>query len=145
MTTQPDTTRTSTKRLTATAAALAAAGLAVLAPSTASAAIDQNPNAIPFGPAICEGGLTPGVAYSPTEPATVGMDLESGIKGVSKSLSVIVVTGDDPLIEHVVVQQLSDKPGKGYEKNTVLCVWPYDPDNGIWLAADIMFNGATRH
>lgn len=106
----------------------------------AAAGIDQSPNAIPFGPSICEDGRE-GVdlAYTPTDPAPVGMVSGTNEMGTSKSLTVIALTGADPLGDHVVLEVLYDRPGKGLDRNTTRCVFPLE-GTPFWLAAEINFN-----
>lgn len=123
--------------------AAALVGLVGLAPAPALAEIDKNPIAVPFGPAQCEGGLDIGLSYTPTESAPVGMNLETGKKGVAKSLAVIAITGPDPLVDHVVLETLFDRPGRGLDKNTVLCVWPLE-GTPVWIGAEIAFTGNAR-
>ncbi len=104
----------------------------------ASADIDQSPNSIPFGPSVCEDGRSFDVSYSPTDPSPVGMNLDSNQMGVSKRLDVIIPTTSDPLGDHILLETVYDRPGKGLDKNTVRCVAPFG--DGIWLAFEVNFN-----
>jgi hypothetical protein len=124
------------RRLVALASAIA---LTATLAAPAAADIDKNPNALPFGPSVCDDGREYGLSYTPTEPAPVGFNLASGVMGVSHRLAVIAVDPADPLGDYVELEVLRDRPGKGLDQNTVRCVFPLG-DTDLWLAAEINFN-----
>jgi hypothetical protein len=133
-------TRTRVRLLTL-ATAMAVAAVTAL---PAAAGVEQNPNALPFGPSVCDDGREIELGYTPTEPARVGFAADSDTRGVSMSLSLIVPHDPgDPLGDHEVIEVLFDRPGKGLDKNTVRCVFPA-PFPGLWIATEINFNDARR-
>lgn len=124
-------------RLLTLATAVAVAAVTAL---PAAAGVEQNPNALPFGPTVCDDGREVELGYTPTDPAPVGFDADSKTKGVSKSLTLIwLEDAGDPLGNYGVIEVLFDRPGKGLDKNTVRCVFPV-PDFGAWIAVEINFN-----
>jgi hypothetical protein len=129
------------RRLPTLAAAMAVTTILAL---PAGATVDQNPGAIPFGPSVCDDGRQVALAYTPNDKAPVGFDAATKSMGVNHRLAVILPLTADPLGDHLELDVIYDRPGKGLDKNLVRCVFPFeDPgfeDAGLWLAVEINFN-----
>lgn len=97
---------------------------------------DSNPNAVGFGPAVCDNGLEFDLIYSPTDQSVVGQDTDSNITGVAKALWVATEGGDKVLL---LTRPINEK----LERLTVFCWWPAPTLTG-YVGGDILFRNGIR-
>ncbi len=123
------------RRLVSLAALVALGG--VLGAVPAAANIDSNPNAIEFGPAVCEDGKSFEAIYTPTDPSFVGQDADSNVVGVAKAIWLADEAGNK-------VALLTRPINPALEALTVFCWWPVPDAPTGFVGGDILFSGIAR-
>ena len=100
----------------------------------ASAGVGNNPNAELITTLACEDGTTAPLVIA---VGRAGHYPAGQVAGVATSIWVLTGPNGTPLFP------IFDVPGTGLDSNTTWCWW-FEPTEGVWAGADILFHPSLR-
>jgi len=116
---------------------LAVVMVGALSTAPAGADVDDNPNAVPFGPVICENGLEFGLVHLPNGATSVGHVSSSNVVGVAKRLWLASEDGQP-------IAPIDPPLNSGLASLTVFCYWPSEGSPTGYIGGDILFRQPIR-